>query len=57
MVYENRDMGMVEGPLTGANVLRPICPGPLVGIAETDKIRAIYDGLKGGVNTYIYTNI
>ena len=44
-------MGMVDGPLTkveaaarcGCN-MEDLCPGPLAGIDEGDKIRTIYDG-------------
>ena len=43
-------MGMVDGPLTkveaaercGCN-MEDLCPGPLAGIDEGDKIRTIYD--------------
>ena len=30
-----------------------LCPGPLAGIDESDKIRTIYDGSKGGANAHI----
>ena len=53
-------MGMVDGPLTkveaaaccGCN-MEDLCPGPLAGIDEGDKIRTIYDGSVGGANDTI----
>ena len=52
-------MGMVDGPLTKVEAaarccnMEDLCPGPLAGIDEGDKIRTIYDGLAGGANDTI----
>ena len=53
-------MGMVEGPFTKVEAasrcgceIEDLCPGPLAGIDEGDKIRTIYDGSVGGANDTI----
>ena len=52
-------MGMVDGltkveaaACCGCN-MEDLCPGPLAGIDEGDKIRTIYDGSVGGANDTI----
>ena len=52
---EEVPMGMVEGPFTKVEAasrcgcgIEDLCPGPLAGIDEGDKIRTIYDGSVGG---------
>ena len=57
---EEVPMGMVSGPLTKSEAAAlckcaptELCPGPLAGIDEGDKIRTIYDGSIGGANTHI----
>ena len=57
---EEVPMGMVSGPLTKPEAAAlckcdpsDLCPGPLAGIDEGDKIRTIYDGSIGGANTHI----
>ena len=44
-------MGMVEGPVEAAASRcacdEDLCPGPLAGIDEGDKIRTIYDAFLG----------
>ena len=56
-------MGMTVGPLTKLEAARwchcspsELCPGPLAGIDEGDKVRAIYDGSIGGANAKIQQN-
>ena len=51
---------MVDGPFTRSEAAErcrckpeELCPGPLAGIDESDKIRTIYDGSKGGANAHI----
>ena len=51
---------MVDGPFTRLEAAErcrckpeELCPGPLAGIDESDKIRTIYDGSKGGANAHI----
>ena len=51
-------MGMVEGPFSAAAsrcgcASADLCPGPLAGIDEGDKIRTIYDGSVGGADDTI----
>ena len=53
-------MGMVDGPLTKVEAaarcgckMEDLCPGPLAGVDEGDKIRTIYDGSVGGANDTI----
>ena len=53
-------MGMVEGPFSKEAAAsrcgcasEDLCPGPLAGIDEGDKIRTIYDGSAGGANDTI----
>ena len=53
-------MGMVEGPFSKEAAAsrcgcdsEDLCPGPLAGIDEGDKIRTIYDGSVGGANDTI----
>ena len=53
-------MGMVEGPFSKEEAAsrcgcdsEDLCPGPLAGIDEGDKIRTIYDGSVGGANDTI----
>ena len=55
--YEERALDMVDGPFTRSEAAErcrckpeELCPGPLAGIDESDKIRTIYDGSKGGAN-------
>ena len=53
---EEVPMGMVEGPFSkveAASRCEDLCPGPLAGIDEGDKIRTIYDGSVGGANDTI----
>ena len=33
-----------------------LCPGPMAGIQESDKVRTIFDGSWGGANTHIQSN-
>ena len=58
--YEERALDMVDGPFTRSEAAErcrckpeELCPGPLAGIDESDKIRTIYDGSKGGANAHI----
>ena len=51
--YEERALDMVDGPFTRSEAAErcrckpeELCPGPLAGIDESDKIRTIYDGSK-----------
>ena len=51
---------MVDGPFTRSEAAErcrckpeELCPGTLAGIDESDKIRTIYDGSKGGANAHI----
>ena len=51
---------VVDGPFTRSEAAErcrckpeELCPGPLAGIDESDKIRTIYDGSKGGANAHI----
>ena len=53
-------LDMVDGPFTRSEAAErcrckpeELCPGPLAGIDESDKIRTIYDGSKGGANAHI----
>ena len=57
---EEVPMGMVEGPFSKEAAAsrcgcdsEDLCPGPLAGIDEGDKIRTIYDGSVGGANDTI----
>ena len=57
--YEERALDMVDGPFTRSEVAErcrckpeELCPGPLAGIDESDKIRTIYAGSKGGANAH-----
>ena len=57
---EEVPMGMVEGPFSKEEAAsrcgcksEDLCPGPLAGIDEGDKIRTIYDGSVGGANATI----
>ena len=59
-LYEERALDMVDGPFTRSEAAErcrckpeELCPGPLAGIDESDKIRTIYDGSKGGANAHI----
>ena len=56
-------MGMVLGPMTQQEAAvicgcQPdqLCPGPMAGIQEADKVRTIFDGSWGGANTHIQSN-
>ena len=58
--YEERALDMVDGPFTRLEAAErcrckpeELCPGPFAGIDESDKIRTIYDGSKGGANAHI----
>ena len=58
--YEERALDMVDGPFTRSEAAErcrckpeELCPGPLAGIDESDKIRTIYEGSKGGANAHI----
>ena len=60
---EEVPMKMVEGPLTQEQAaelcgcdIHELCPGPLAGIEESDKIRTIYDGSRNGANAHIQQN-
>ena len=60
---EEVPMGMVEGPVTQEQAaalcgceLHELCPGPLAGIEESDKIRTIYDASRNGANAHIQQN-
>ena len=57
---EEVPMGMVEAPFSKEAAAsrcgcasEDLCPGPLAGIDEGDKIRTIYDGSVGGANDTI----
>ena len=56
-------MGMTVGPLSKQQAAdlcgcdpTALCPGPLAGIDEGDKVRTIYDGSVGGANAKIQQN-
>ena len=56
-------MGMTVGPLSQQQAAElcgcdptELCPGPLAGIDEGDKVRTIYDGSVGGANAKIQQN-
>ena len=56
-------MGMVLGPMTQQEAAEicgcqpdQLCPGPMAGIQESDKVRTIFDGSWGGANTHIQSN-
>ena len=60
---EEREMGMVLGPYTweeAAEVcgctVNELITGPMAAIEESDKIRTIYDGTRGGQNLWIRFN-
>lgn len=60
---EEKALGMVLGPFTweeAANVcgctVEDLITGPMAAIEESDKIRTIYDGTKGGQNLWIRFN-
>ena len=60
---EEKTMGMVLGPMTQQEAAvicgcQPdqLCPGPMAGIQEADKVRTIFDGCWGGANTHIQSN-
>ena len=60
---EEKTMGMVLGPMTQQEAAvicgcQPdqLCPGPMAGIQEADKVRTIFDGSWGGANTHIQSN-
>ena len=56
-------LGMTVGPLSRQEAAElcecdptELCPGPLAGIDEGDKVRTIYDGSVGGANAKIQQN-
>ena len=56
-------MGMVLGPFTQQEAAEAckctpdqLCPGPMAGIQESDKVRTIFDGSWGGAGTHIQAN-
>ena len=56
-------MGMVLGPFTQQEAAEAcectadqLCPGPMAGIQESDKMGTIFDGSWGGANTHIQEN-
>ena len=60
---EEVPMGMTVGPLSRQEAATlcgcepsELCPGPLAGIDEGDKVRTIYDGSVGGANAKIQQN-
>ena len=60
---EEKTMGMVLGPMTQQEAAAicgcqpdQLCPGPMAGIQESDKVRTIFDGSWGGANTHIQSN-
>ena len=60
---EVKKMGMVLGPFTQQEAAEAcectpdqLCPGPMAGIQESDKVRTILDGSWGGANTHIQAN-
>ena len=60
---EEVPLGMTIGPLSRQQVAElcgcdptELCPGPLAGIDEGDKVRTIYDGSVGGANAKIQQN-
>ena len=60
---EETPLGMVIGPCARAEAAahcqcteEELCPCPMAGIDESDKIRSIFDGSKGGANLRIQQN-
>ena len=60
---EEKRMGMVLGPFAQQEAATicgcqpdQLCPGPMAGIQESDKVRTIFDGSWGGANTHIQSN-
>ena len=60
---EEKKMGMVVGPFTQQEAAEAcectpdqLCPGPMAGIQESDKMGTIFDGSWGGANTHIQEN-
>eukprot|EP00435_Cladocopium_sp_Y103_P018030 s1944_g4.t1 len=60
---EEKLMNMVLGPFTQHEAAQvcdchpdELCPGPMAGIQESDKVRTIFDGTWGGANTHIQAN-
>ena len=60
---EETFLGMVIGPCTRSEAAahcrckeEDLCPCPMAGIDESDKIRSIFDGSKGGANLRIQQN-
>ena len=60
---EEKTMGMVLGPMTQQEAAEicgcqpdQLCPGPMAGIQESDKVRTIFDCSWGGANTHIQSN-
>ncbi|CAE7402536.1 ppsC, partial [Symbiodinium microadriaticum] len=60
---EEISLAMVIGPCTRAEAAahchcteEELCPCPMAGIDESDKIRSIFDGSKGGANLRIQQN-
>ena len=56
---EEKAMGMVIGPFTQDEAAKvcdclpdQLCPGPMAGIQEADKIRTIFDGSWSGANPH-----
>ena len=56
-------MGMVLGPFTQQEAAEAcectadqLCPGPMAGIQESDKMGTIFDGSWGGANAHIQEN-
>ena len=63
MCHEETRLGMVIGPCTRSEAAahcrckeEDLCPCPMAGIDESDKIRSIFDGSKGGANLRIQQN-
>ena len=60
---EEVPLGMTVGPLSRQKAAElcecdptELCPGPLAGIDEGDKVRTIYDGSVGGANAKVQQN-
>eukprot|EP00435_Cladocopium_sp_Y103_P060109 s690_g21.t2 len=60
---EEKLMNMVLGPFTQREAAQvcachpdELCPGPMAGIQESDKVRTVFDGSWGGANTHIQAN-
>eukprot|EP00435_Cladocopium_sp_Y103_P007596 s728_g2.t1 len=58
---EEKLLDMVLGPFTQQEAAcgchpNELCPGPMAGIQESDKVRTVFDGTWGGANTHIQAN-